>query len=207
MDGKCGQHEVDNLGGTGAIEGVDRPDSQRALSPPELSTTKSHLARNNVATQYTGDRSSTSFTMSQTVTVQSSRLTAMQRVLGVSNLLLANNVPFIAQQPQLHLQWIEETATRSHGRGGRNARQRAQAALGKQVTLGKPISIKVGQVSVDAPGSVNYGSGDFNTSSIPKIVSVVVTPLTQPRRGPHPRMITDEGWRWSCEQIVKLVIG
>jgi hypothetical protein len=55
-----------------------------------------------------------------------------------------------------------------------NARQRAQAALGKQVKLGKPISIKVGQVSVDAPGSVNYGSGDFNTSSIPKVVSVVV---------------------------------
>jgi hypothetical protein len=32
--------------------------------------------------------------------VQSSRLTAMQRVLGVSNLLLAKNVPFVAQQPQ-----------------------------------------------------------------------------------------------------------
>jgi len=42
-------------------------------------------------TQATGQV--TSFTMSQTVTVQSSRLTAMQRVLGVSNLLLANNVP------------------------------------------------------------------------------------------------------------------
>jgi hypothetical protein len=32
----------------------------------------------------------------------------------------------------------------------------------------------VGQVSVDAPGSVNYGSGDFDTNSIPKVVSVVV---------------------------------
>ena len=40
------------------------------------------------------------FTMSQTVTVQSTRLSAMQPVLGVSTLLLANNVPFIAQQPQ-----------------------------------------------------------------------------------------------------------
>jgi hypothetical protein len=46
--------------------------------------------------------------------------------------------------------------------------------LGKQVTLGKPISITVGQVSVDAPGSVNYGSGDFDTSTIPKVISVVV---------------------------------
>jgi len=34
MDGKCGQHEVDNLGGTAQLRG-DRPDSQRALSPPE----------------------------------------------------------------------------------------------------------------------------------------------------------------------------
>ena len=33
---------------------------------------------------------------------------------------------------------------------------------------------QVGQVSVDAPGSVNYGSGDFDTASIPKVVSVVV---------------------------------
>ncbi len=116
----------------------------------------------------------TSFTMTQTVTVESSRLTAMQRVLGVSNLLLANNVPFIAQQPQYTFNGLKKLRPALTAEAAANARQRAQAALGKQVKLGKPISITVGQVSVDAPGSVNYGSGDFNTSSIPKVVSVVV---------------------------------
>jgi len=116
----------------------------------------------------------TSFTMSQSVTVQSSRLAAMQRVLGVSNLLLAANVPFIAEQPQYTFNGLKKLRPALTKEAAANARQRAQAALGKQVTLGKPISITVGQVSVDAPGSVNYGSGDFNTSSIPKVVSVVV---------------------------------
>ena len=116
----------------------------------------------------------TSFTMSETVTVQSSRLTAMQRVLGVSNHLLANNVPFIAQQPQYTFNGLKKLRPTLTAKAAANARQRAQAALGKHVQLGKPISITVGQVSVDAPGSVNYGSGDFNTGSIPKVVSVVV---------------------------------
>ena len=116
----------------------------------------------------------TSFTMSQTVTVQSSRLTAMQRVLGVSNLLLAKNVPFVAQQPQYTFNGLKKLRPALTAAAAANARQRAQAALGKQVTLGKPISITVGQVSVDAPGSVNYGSGDFDTSTIPKVISVVV---------------------------------
>jgi len=116
----------------------------------------------------------TSFTMSQNVTVQSSRLTAMQRVVGVSNILLADNVPFIAQQPQYTFNGLKKLRPVLTKEAAANARQRAQAALGKQVTLGKPISITVGQVSVDAPGSVNYGSGDFNTSTIPKVVSVVV---------------------------------
>ncbi|MGH3732911.1 MAG: SIMPL domain-containing protein [Acidimicrobiales bacterium] len=123
-------------------------------------------------TQATGQV--TSFTMSQTVTVQSSRLTAMQRVLGVSNLLLDHNVPFIAQQPQYTFNGLKKLRPALTAEAAANARQRAQAALGKRVTLGKPISISVGQVSVDAPGNVNYGSGDFNTSSIPKVVSVVV---------------------------------
>jgi hypothetical protein len=116
----------------------------------------------------------TSFTMSQTVTVQSSRLTAVQHVLSVSNLLLAKNIPFIAQQPQYTFNGLKKLRPTLTAEAAANARQRAQAALGKQVKLGKPISITVGQVSVDAPGSVNYGSGDFNTSSIPKVVSVVV---------------------------------
>ncbi|MGC1419979.1 MAG: SIMPL domain-containing protein [Acidimicrobiales bacterium] len=123
-------------------------------------------------TQVTGQV--TSFTMSQTVTVQSSRLTAMQRVLGVSNLLLTNNVPFIAEQPQYTFNGLKKLRPALTAEAAANARRRAQAALGKQVKLGKPISITVGQVSVDAPGSVNYGSGDFNTGSIPKVVSVVV---------------------------------
>ena len=115
-----------------------------------------------------------SFTMTQSVTVQSSRLDAMQRVLGVSNLLLSNDVPFIAQQPNYTFNGLKKLRPILTKEAAANARQRAQAALGKNVTLGKPISISVGQVSVDAPGSVNYGSGDFNTSSIPKVVSVVV---------------------------------
>ena len=123
-------------------------------------------------TQATGQV--TSFTMSETVTVQSSRLTAMQRVLGVSTLLLAKNVPFIAEQPQYTFNGLKKLRPALTAEAAANARRRAQAALGKQVKLGKPISITVGQVSVDAPGSVNYGSGDFNTNSIPKVVSVVV---------------------------------
>jgi hypothetical protein len=115
-----------------------------------------------------------SFTMNETVTVQSSRLTAMRHVLSVSNLLLANDVPFIAQQPQYTFNGLKKLRPALTSEAAANARQRAQAALGKQVKLGKPISIRVGQVSVDAPGSVNYGSGDFNTGSIPKVVSVVV---------------------------------
>ncbi len=115
-----------------------------------------------------------SFTMSQTVTIQSSRLSAMQPVLGVSNHLLADNIPFIAQQPQYTFNGLKKLRPTLTAEAAANARKRAQAALGKNVKLGKPLSISVGQVSVDAPGSVNYGSGDFNTDSIPKIVSVVV---------------------------------
>jgi hypothetical protein len=115
-----------------------------------------------------------SFTMSQTVSVQSSRLSAMQRVLGVSTVLLTDNVPFIAQQPQYTFNGLKKLRPALTAAAAANARLRAQAALGKHIKLGKPISISVGQVSVDAPGSVNYGSGDFNTSSIPKIVSVAV---------------------------------
>ncbi len=128
----------------------------------------------NVQPNYLDTGAVTSFTMSQTVTVQSSRLTAMQPVLGVSNFLLSKNIPFIAQQPQYTFNGLKKLRPALKKEAAANARLRAQAALGKQVKLGKPISIKVGQVSVDAPGSVIYGSGDYNTSSIPKVVSVVV---------------------------------
>ena len=56
-----------------------------------------------------------------------------------------------------------------------DARGRAQAALGGTGRLGKLISNSVGQVSVDAPGSVNIGSGDFYTGSIQQVVSVAVS--------------------------------
>lgn len=116
----------------------------------------------------------TSFTMSENVNVQSTRLSAMQRVLGVSNHLLAENIPFIANQPQYTFNGLKKLRPILTKEAAANARLRAQAALGKGVALGKPISITVGEVSVDRPGNVNYGSGDFNTSSIPKVVSVVV---------------------------------
>jgi hypothetical protein len=116
----------------------------------------------------------TSFTMSETVNVQSSRLRAMQRVLGVGNLLLAENIPFIANQPQYTFNGLRTLRPLLTKEAATNARLRAQAALGKHVQLGKPISINVGAVSVDRPGSVSYGSGDYDTSSIPKVVSSVV---------------------------------
>ncbi len=117
----------------------------------------------------------TSFTMSQTVTVRSHRVPAMGRILGVSNLLLANNVPFIAQQPQYTLRTLAHLRPVLTARATADARKRALAALGGHGQLGKSISINVGPFSVDAPGSVSIGSGDYNTSSIPKIVSVAVT--------------------------------
>ena len=116
----------------------------------------------------------TSFTMSETANVQSSRLTAMQRVLGISNLLLAENIPFIANQPQYTFNGLSKLRPVLTKEAAANARLRAQAALGKNVQLGKPISITVGEVSVDRPGSIDYGSGDYDTSSIPKVVSAVV---------------------------------
>jgi len=128
----------------------------------------------NVQPNTNGNGPVTSFTMSETANVQSSRLTAMRRVLGVSNFLLAENIPFIANQPQYTFNGLRKLRPALTKEAAANARLRAQAALGKNVQLGKPISIAVGAVSVDRPGSVNYGSGDYNTSSIPKVVSVVV---------------------------------
>ena len=116
----------------------------------------------------------TGFTMSESVNVQSTRLTAMHRVLGVSNLLLTRNVPFIANQPRYTFNGLGKLRPILTKAAAANARLRAQNALGKGVQLGKPISISVGAVSVDRPGNVNFGSGDFDTNSISKVVSVVV---------------------------------
>ena len=115
------------------------------------------------------------FTESQTVTVQSSRLPAMKPVLGVSNELLARNVPFIAQSPEYIFSGLKQLRPVLTAEATADARVRAQAALGQSSHLGKSISISVGQFSVDAPGSVSIGSGDYNTSTVRQVVSVPVT--------------------------------
>ena len=56
----------------------------------------------------------TSFTESQTITVRSRRLPAMNRVLGVSDQLLARNVPFIAQAPEYTFSGLKRLATCAH---------------------------------------------------------------------------------------------
>jgi hypothetical protein len=117
----------------------------------------------------------TSFNESQTVTVRSRRLSAMGRVLGVSNQLLAGNVPFIAQGPQYTFSGLKRLRPVLTAEATADARVRARAALGGNGHLGRSISISVGQFSVDAPGSVNIGSGDYNTSSVRQVVSVAVS--------------------------------
>jgi hypothetical protein len=117
----------------------------------------------------------TSFTESQTITVRSRRLPAMKRVLGVSNQLLASNVPFIAQPPEYTFSGLKRLRPVLTAEATADARERARAALGRNGHLGRSISISVGQFSVDAPGSVNIGSGDYYTGSVQQIVSVAVS--------------------------------
>jgi uncharacterized protein len=117
----------------------------------------------------------TTFTLSDTIKVRSNRLAAMQRILGVSKVLLANDVPFIAQSPQYTFTHLAPLRPALTARATADARKRALAALAGNGHLGKSISISVGPFSVDAPDSVNIGSGDYDTSSIPKVVSVAVT--------------------------------
>jgi hypothetical protein len=117
----------------------------------------------------------TSFTESQSVTVQSSRLSAMGHVLGVSNQLLAGNVPFIAQSPEYLFSGLKKLRPVLTAEATADARVRARAALGRNGHLGRLISISVGQFSIDAPGSVNIGSGDYDTSTVQQVVSVPVS--------------------------------
>jgi hypothetical protein len=117
----------------------------------------------------------TSFTESQTVTVQSNRLPAMGHVLGVSNQLLAKNVPFIAQSPEYIFSGLKRLRPLLTAEATADARVRARAAIGRNGHLGRLVSISVGQFSVDAPGSVNIGSGDYDTSTIQQVVSVPVS--------------------------------
>lgn len=117
----------------------------------------------------------TSFTESQTVTVQSDRLSAMGHVLGVSNQLLSINVPFIAQGPEYIFSGLKRLRPVLTAEATADARVRARAAIGRNGHLGRLISISVGQFSVDAPGSVNIGSGDYDTSTVQQVVSVPVS--------------------------------
>jgi hypothetical protein len=116
-----------------------------------------------------------SFTESQTITVQSRRLSAMGRVLSVSNQLLARNVPFIAQGPEYIFSGLKRLRPVLTAEATADARVRARAAVGRNGHVGRSISISVGQFSVDAPGSVNIGSGDYNTGTVHQVVSVAVT--------------------------------
>jgi hypothetical protein len=116
----------------------------------------------------------TSFTESQAITIRSHRLPAMKRVLGVGNQLLARNVPFIAEGPQYTFSGLKRLRPALTAQATADARLRARSALGAKGHLGRSISISVGEFSVDAPGSVNIGSGDYNTSSIQQVVSVAV---------------------------------
>lgn len=115
-----------------------------------------------------------SFTESKTITVRSHRLPAMKSVLAVSEQLLAGNVPFIAQEPQYTFSGLQKLRPVLTAEATADARRRAQAALGKKGHLGKSISIEVGLFSVDAAGSVNIGSGDYDTSAVHQVVSVEV---------------------------------
>ncbi len=124
-------------------------------------------------TDDSGDVSS--FTESQTVTVQSNRLSAIGHVLGVSNQLLAINVPFIAQEPAYTFSGLKKLRPTLTAEATADAKVRARAAVGRNGHVGRLVSISVGQFSVDAPGSVNIGSGDYDTATIHQVVSVAVS--------------------------------
>ncbi len=115
------------------------------------------------------------FTESETITVRSGRLPAMEGVPGVEGQLLARNVPFIAQEPKYTFSGLKQLRPLLTAEATVDARRRAQAAVGGSRGLGKSTSISVGQFSVDARGSVNIGSGDFYTGSIQQVVSVAVS--------------------------------
>jgi hypothetical protein len=116
-----------------------------------------------------------SFTESETITVRSGRLPAIERVTAVTNELLANNVPFIAQGPEYTFSGLHRLRPVLTAEATADAKVRAQAALGAHGHLGPLISISVGQFSVDRPGSVNIGSGDYYTGSVHQVVSVPVS--------------------------------
>lgn len=116
-----------------------------------------------------------SFTESESVTVKSSRLAAMSRVTDVANQLLGANIPFIAQAPKYTFTGLKALRPVLTAEATADARKRALAALGGHGRLGASLSISVGPFSIDAPDSVNIGSGDYYTGGIQQVVSVAVT--------------------------------
>lgn len=116
----------------------------------------------------------TTFTESETITVQSGRLPTIEGVSSAGNQLLAANVPFIAQQPRYTFSGLTQLRPLLTAQANTDAHRRAQAAVGGARRLGKLVSVSVSQFSVDSPGSVNVGSGDFFTGSREQVVSVAV---------------------------------
>lgn len=160
-----------------ALAQLDRWTAQIRAALDGAGAHDNELAFGSVVVQPNTDQSGqvASFTESQSVTLRSHRLSAMKPVLRVSNQLLAHNVPFIAQDPQYTFSGLRKLRPVLTAEATADSRVRAQAALGRNGHLGKSISISVGQFSVDAPGSVNIGSGDYNTSSVQQVVSVAVS--------------------------------
>ena len=117
----------------------------------------------------------TTFTETETITVQSKRVPIIAGVTVVADQLLAANVPFIAQDPKYTFSGLKKLRPVLTAEATADARNRAKAAVGRNGRIGKSISIDVGQFSVDAPGGVNVGSGDFYTGGLQQVVSVPVT--------------------------------
>ncbi|HET9059480.1 MAG TPA: SIMPL domain-containing protein [Acidimicrobiales bacterium] len=115
------------------------------------------------------------FTETVNIKVRTHRLSAMGPVVVVADALLERNVPFISQPPQYTFTGLKKLRPILTAEATADARRRAQAAIGLHEKLGKSQSIYVGPFSVDAPGSVNIGSGDYDTASLQKVVSVAVT--------------------------------
>jgi hypothetical protein len=162
---------------SGALAQLNRWTAQIRAALDHAGARDSEITFGSVVVQPNSDETGavSSFSESQTITVQSRRLSAMKQVVGVSNQLLASNVPFIAQDPEYTYSGLKKLRPVLTAEATADARVRARAALGRGGHLGRSISISVGQFSVDAPGSVNIGSGDYYTGSIRQVVSVAVS--------------------------------
>ena len=87
---------------SGALAQLNRWTAQIRAALDHAGARDSEITFGSVVVQPNSDETGavSSFSESQTITVQSHRLSAMKQVVGVSNQLLASNVPFIAQDPE-----------------------------------------------------------------------------------------------------------